>query len=367
MGPEVDAFEQEFVQFLGTKHAFAVSNATAALHLSLLALGIGAGDEVIQPAMNFVAAANMTVAVGATPVFGDIISLSEPTLDPNVIEQHLTSRTKAVIVMHYGGYLCRMAEIAEICNQHGLALIEDACHAIGAKYVDPKNRSPHGKMAGNLGDVGTFSFFGNKNLVTGEGGMVVTNRDDLADRIKLLRSHGMSTLTWDRHQGHASSYEVLLNGCNYRLDELHAALGRVQLAKLTSNNERRTKATEIYRERLKALTDWTIPFADYEGDSVSHLMVVVAPNEKVRTDTVRKLKGDGVQTSMHYPCVSDFKAFDRWRTDSINNSRRFALCALTLPLYPDLSSQQIDSICSLLGIKLNQLGPKISELTEKDI
>src|SRR5262249_13410538 len=149
--------------------------------------------------------------------------------------------------MHYGGNLCRMAELTELCQDRGLALIEDACHAVGARFYDAGRRPPHGAMAGSIGDISAFSFFSNKNIASGEGGMVVTNRDDLADRVRLLRSHGMSSLTWDRHNGHASSYDVVMNGYNYRFDDLHAALGRVQLAKLTRNNERRRRLLEAYR------------------------------------------------------------------------------------------------------------------------
>ncbi len=148
MGPEVQAFEREFAEFLGVKHALAVANATAALHLAYLALGLGPGDEVIQPALNFVAAANMTVAVGAAPVFADIVGLDEPTIDPQDIERKITPRTKAVVVMHYGGYLCRMSEISDLCRRRGLALIEDACHAVGARYLNPADSTLHNRMAG---------------------------------------------------------------------------------------------------------------------------------------------------------------------------------------------------------------------------
>ncbi len=211
-GPEVQAFEQEFATMQGAKHALAVSSATAGLHLALLALGVGPGDEVIQPALNFVAAANMTVAVGATPVFVDICSLDEPTLDPSEVERAVSPRTKAVVVMHYGGSLCRMTELTELCAALNIAIVEDACHAVGVAYHDARNLWPNGVMAGSIGDISAFSFFSNKNIASGEGGMVVTNREDLADRVRLLRSHGMTTLTWDRHKGHSGSYDVVKSG-----------------------------------------------------------------------------------------------------------------------------------------------------------
>ena len=348
MGPEVQAFEREFAEMQGVKHAFAVANATAGLHLAFLSLGLGPGDEVIQPALNFVATANMTVAVGATPVFADILRLSEPTIDPAHVERLITPRTKAVVVMHYGGNLCRMVDFVNLCEERGLVHIEDACHAIGAKYCDQNRRPPHGMMAGSIGDISAFSFFANKNLATGEGGMVVTNRDDLAERLRLLRSHGMTTLTWDRHNGHASSYEVIANGYNYRLDELHAALGRAQLAKLVRNNERRRRLLALYFQKLKPLTDWMLPGADNSGETSGHLMVAVAPTPEIRTIAGAKLREVGIQTSLHYPCISDFQAFTPWQTDAVKLSRDFSRRAMTLPMFPTMTEAMVERVCFTL-------------------
>ena len=199
MGPEVQAFEQEFAAMQEAKHALAVSSATAGLHLALLALGVGPGDEVIQPALNFVAAANMTVAVGATPIFADICGLDEPTIDPSEVERVISPRSKAVIVMHYGGNLCRMAELTELCAAHGIAVVEDACHAVGVAYHDDRNRWPNGIMAGSIGDISAFSFFSNKNIASGEGGMVVTNRS------RFGRTRTAAPITWHDHPHLGSS------------------------------------------------------------------------------------------------------------------------------------------------------------------
>ncbi len=348
MGPEVQTFEREFAGFLGVKHALAVANGTAALHLAYLALGLGPGDEVIQPAINFVAAANMTAAVGATPVFADILGLDEPTIDPREVERQITPRTKAVVAMHYGGCLCRMGDISALCRRHGLALVEDACHAVGARHLDPAEPTLHDRMAGALGDVASFSFFSNKNLATGEGGMVTTDRDDLAERLRLLRSHGMTTLTWERHKGHASSYEVVANGFNYRLDELHAALGRAQLAKLSHNNQRRRRLLALYAEHLKPLAGWIIPFADNGGDTSGHLMVAVAPTTEMRTRVAQKLRESRVQTSMHYPCICDFKAFARGQAAAADLSREFTSRAMTLPLFPTMTEAQVKEVCVII-------------------
>jgi dTDP-4-amino-4,6-dideoxygalactose transaminase len=346
MGPEVQSFEQEFATMQAADCTVAVSSATAALHLALLALGVGPGDEVIQPALNFVAAANMTSAVGAIPVFADICSLVEPTIDPIEAEKLITPRTKAIVVMHYGGNLCRMDELTELCSSHGIAVVEDACHAIGVSYRG--DRWPNGIMAGSIGDIGTFSFFANKNVAAGEGGMIVTNRADLAKRLRLLRSHGMTTLTWDRHKGHAGSYDVVMPGYNYRLDELHAALGRAQLRKLERNNQRRRNLLTLYRERLRPLNSWIMPFADAIERSSGHLMVIVAPDPETREKAVHALRAASVQSSLHYPCIADFSAYSAG-SGGLELTRQFTSRAITLPLYPTLQPGRINDIAEILG------------------
>jgi dTDP-4-amino-4,6-dideoxygalactose transaminase len=348
MGPEVHAFEQDFAAMQDAKHALAVSSATAGLHLALLALGVGSGDEVVQPALNFVAAANMTVAVGGTPVFADICSLDEPTIDPSEVERLISPRTKAVIVMHYGGSLCRMAALTEICVARGIAIVEDACHAVGVAYHDARNRWPNGVMAGSIGDISAFSFFSNKNIASGEGGMVVTNRADLAERVRLLRSHGMTSLTWDRHKGHAASYDVVNPGYNYRLDELHAALGRAQLKKLDRNNQRRRNLVGSYRQAVQSLAGWTMPLADAIEYSSGHLMVIVAPDPDIRERAVQALRQSGIQSSMHYPCVADFAGFAAAPDVDLKVTRQFTRRAITLPLYPTMDPQSINIIVDVL-------------------
>jgi len=348
MGPEVHAFEQEFAAMQEAKHALAVSSATAGLHLALLAVGVGPGDEVIQPALNFVAAANMTVAVGATPVFADICSLVEPTINPSEVERAISPRTKAVVVMHYGGSFCRMAELTEPCAAHGIAIVEDACHAVGVAYHDARNRWPNGVMAGSIGDISAFSFFSNKNIASGEGGMVATNRVDLAERVRLLRSHGMTTLTWDRHRGHAASYDVVNPGYNYRLDELHAALGRAQLGKLERNNQHRRDLLVSYRKAVQSLGGWTMPFADTIEYSSGHLMVIIAPDPEIREEAVQALRQSRIQSSMHYPCIADFSGFAGGSTESLELTRQFTNRAITLPLYPTLNPDRINDIVDVL-------------------
>lgn len=346
-GPEVDRFESEFAAFVGARHAIAVSSGTAALHLALMALGVGGGKAVVQPALNFVAAANVTRLVGATPRFVDIVGPDDPTLDPVAVIEAAEGAVGAVIVMHYGGYLCRIAEIVEICRERGIPVVEDACHAVGARYTDPRRGSLDGRMAGTLGDIGCFSFFSNKNLAVGEGGMVVTDDDGLAAAVRSLRSHGMTTLTWQRHRGHASSYDVIASGLNYRSDELRAALGRVQLQKLPGGNARRAALADRYRSELKDLSGWDVPFANYVGDSANHLMVALAPDQARRDRAAAVLREAGIQSSLHYPPIPSFAAF-RDFASSVPRTDSFSARAISLPLHAGLGDEQVAEVCALI-------------------
>ena len=254
MGPRVAEFEREFADFCGARTAIAVANGTAALHLTLLALGCGPQDEVLVPSLNFVAAANAIGHTGATPVFCDIEGPGRPERQPRRPRSRRSGpATRAVMVMHYGGHPCRMDAILDVAARHGLAVIEDAAHAPGAIW--------RGRACGTIGHAGCFSFFSNKNLPTGEGGMVVTDDDALAERIRLLRSHGMTTLTWDRHRGHAHGYEVVAQGFNYRLDEIRAAIGLVQLRRLDERNAARARIVARYRRALDGAGGLRMPFA----------------------------------------------------------------------------------------------------------
>lgn len=332
MGGVTQAFEQEFAAFVGAKHAFAVTNATAALHLACMAVGLGEGDEVIVPSLTFVATANAVRYTGANVVFADIESEDWLCICPRSIEEKINERTRAIVVMHYAGFACDMPEILRVAKKYHLAVIEDAAHAVGA--------SLDGKPLGTWGDVGCYSFFGNKNMTTAEGGVLVTDDDRLADKVRILRSHGMTTLTWDRHQGHASTYDVVDLGYNYRIDEIRAALGREQLKKLPAGNVRREVLVERYREELaERLPALGLPFSEKRGLSSQHIFPVLLP-EGVDRGTFREaLKADGIQTSFHYPPVHHFRIYRRegeelWMTE--NAARR----QVTLPLFPGMTDAQ---------------------------
>jgi dTDP-4-amino-4,6-dideoxygalactose transaminase len=349
MGAVTQEFEKEFSEYVGVKHAFAVSNATEALHLASKVLGIGAGDEVIVPALTFVATANAVLYTNADVRFAEIIGTDDFNISPASIEAQITPRTKAISVVHYAGYPCRMPEIMAIAKKHNLYVIEDAAHTPGS-FID-------GKQMGTWGDVGCYSFFSNKNMATGEGGMIVTNRDDLADQLKVLRSHGMTTLTWDRHRGHAFTYDVVALGHNYRIDEIRSALGRTQLAKLPKNNERRKVIVEHYREVLRRpnYEGITVPFQNTPGQSSYHIFPMLLPAEAKRQVFMEAMRELGVQTSIHYPPIHHFTYYrERYPGVSLPVTEDVAEREVTLPLYPTMTQEQIDYVMESVAKSLDK-------------
>jgi len=347
MGAMTQEFEAAFARFTGAPYAFAVSNATEALHLACLALGIGPGDEVIVPSLTFVATANAVLYANAGVRFADISGPGDLNISPEDIQRQITPRTRAIIVVHYGGYPCRMPEILDIAGRHGLAVIEDAAHAPGATL--------DGRSLGTWGDVGCFSFFSNKNLATGEGGMVVTGRADIAEKIKLLRSHGMTTLTWDRHRGHASTYDVVELGYNYRIDEIRSALGLVQLGKLPQGNARRRDLTGRYWRRLAgaAFRGIELPFVGARGESSNHILPVLLPEDASRQAFMDAMREAGIQTSIHYPPVHQFSYYrGRYPGLSLPVTERLGAREVTLPLYPTMSDEQVDMVLTAAAIAL---------------
>lgn len=340
MGAVTQDFEAQFAQTIHSPYTLAVSNATEALHLACLALGLGPGDEVIVPSLTFVATANAVLYTGAQVRFADIQSLPELTLSPASLESAIRPNTRAVIVMHYGGYPCRMEEILQIARQHKLAVIEDAAHAPDAWLA--------GRALGTWGDIGCFSFFSNKNLSTGEGGMLATGRPELAEKIRLLRSHGMTSLTWDRHQGHAYSYDVVELGYNYRIDEIRSALGLAQLQKLARNNQRRRAISEIYWQAFED-SGLELPFREYSrrGDvqSAAHLFPILLPPTTDRLAFIDRLRAAGIQTSIHYPPIHLFSYYrQRYPGVSLPITEEAARRAVTLPLYPTMTDEQVSLV-----------------------
>jgi dTDP-4-amino-4,6-dideoxygalactose transaminase len=349
MGPRVGELEDAFAAFTGAKHALTVSNGTAALHLALLALGCGPGDEVVVPSLNFVAAANTVVRVGATPVFCDVLGAHDLNLDPDDLAAAIGPRTKAVVLLHYAGYACDLPAALAIAEERGVSVIEDAAHAPGATL--------DGRALGTFGAVGCFSFFSNKNLPVGEGGMVVTQDDELAARLRSLRSHGMTTLTWQRHRGHASSYDVVDAGFNYRLDEVRAALAIVQLERLHDANAARRRLSARYRELLAPVPGVSVAFeaGDHEHSS-HHLAVAVLAPEVDRDETRMALQSARVQTSVHYPPIHRFTYYgELGRRRALPVTDDVSGRIVTLPLFPHMTDEQVELVSQSLADHLAAL------------
>lgn len=340
-GPKCQEFEEKFAEILGAPYAVSLANCTVALHLAMVILGIGPGDEVIVPSLTFVATANAVRYVGATPVFADIVSLEEPAIDPLDIRAKITPRTKAVIVMHYAGFPCRMDEIMQIANEHGLKVVEDACHGPLSEYK--------GKKLGTIGDIGCFSFFSNKNISTGEGGMLVTNDPAYDQLAKLLRSHGMTTMSYQRASGHATEYDVVRLGYNYRMDDIRAAIGLVQLDKLRNDLEIRARVRTWYLNNLAEFADLIIPFSNHSGFVSNYIFPIVLRNvNRDKRDYIRgELHKAGIQTSVHYPPLHLFSSFSEF---SIPLKRTEIACEslITLPMFARLNETEVGNICTEL-------------------
>jgi dTDP-4-amino-4,6-dideoxygalactose transaminase len=341
-GPETDALEREFERHFGMRHAVAVSSGTAALHLAFLALNLSHGDAVVTPALNFVAAANTILHAGAIPQFADVDSIESPMVSAETLERAVTPKTRGLCIMHYGGYPCDMDPIVDFARRRGLWLVEDAAHAPGASWK--------GIPCGRWGDIACFSFFGNKNLTCAEGGLVTTENDELAQKLRILRSHGMDSLTWDRFRGHSFSYDVTAPGFNFRMDDLRAALLRVQLRSLDRWNHLREERVQWYRRLLGHDSRWIIPFEDREGTSSYHLFTIVLAENVSRRDVMRFLQSRGIQTSIHYPPIHRFSYYrglplaqgDLKCTDDLGQR------ILTLPLFPNMTYEQVELVCASL-------------------
>lgn len=346
MGEEIKSFELAFGKFLGSSvHCKAVSSCTAALHMSLLALDVGPGDEVIIPSLTFVADANVVKLVGATPVLADAKSTSDWNMTAESIEKKITDKTKAVIVVHFAGYpIEEINSISKLCRKRNIGLIEDVAHAPGASVDE--------KMCGTFGDIGCFSFFSNKNLSIGEGGMVSTLNSELDEKLGYLRSHGMTSLTLDRHKGRAITYDVAQAGLNYRMDEMRAAIGLVQLEKLPLGNARRGELTKIYRSNLSD-SSISIPFANQSQNLLSayHILPVLLPEGSDRIAIIESLKQEGIQTSIHYPPFWNFSEYkDQFSKDDSPVTAEICVRQLTLPLFPTMNDSEVNKVTdSLLG------------------
>jgi dTDP-4-amino-4,6-dideoxygalactose transaminase len=334
MGSRVQAFEKAFATAHGMTEGVAVNSCTAGLHLALAVLGVGPGDEVLVPSLSFVATANAVVYCGATPVFVDIGSPEVPLMSVEDAATRCTERTKAVIVMHYAGYLVDADEWREFADKRGLFLIEDSAHAVGAA----RSRI--------FGDIAVFSFFGNKNMTTAEGGMILGANEKMMDEFRRGRGHGMTTSTVQRLNGQGT-YDVTMLGFNYRMTELSAALGLVQLEKLSGWNARRKTLSLQYRELLTG-SGIGVPFAT-QSLSTHHIFPVLLPESADRGLVIAALRQEGIQTSFHYPPIHLLSWYlDRNPGVRLPVTEMFASRELTLPLHPKMEDAQVEHVTRAL-------------------
>lgn len=344
MGERVRAFEKSFAEAHHVADAAAVSSCTAGLHLALAALGIGPGDEVLVPSLSFVATANCALYVGAIPVFVDIESIDEPLMSLKDAERKCTPRTRAAIVMHYAGTVGEQAAWRRFCEAHRLLLVEDAAHAAGAPG------------AGSFGDAAVFSFYGNKNMTTAEGGMVLASDGDVLERVKRLRGHGMTSATLQRLSERTPGYDVTMLGWNYRMDEFRAAIGLVQLGSLQDWNRHRASLHERYRAVIAArCPEVAVAFAHGRRSSAHHFLPVLLPTDVNRELVMGWMRDRGVQTTVHYPPIHQLSFYRQLAPGTaLPNTEEFARRELTLPLHQRMSEEDVETAVDALaaGIRL---------------
>lgn len=345
-GPKCEELENIFVNMFNVNYALSMSNCTDALHLACILCDIKAGDEVLCPSLTFAASVNCIKYVGAEPIFCDIIGPEDLNIDPLEIEKKITKKTKAIIVVHMAGFPAKMDEIMTIAKKHNLRVIEDACHGPLSEYK--------GKKLGTIGDVGCFSFFSNKNISTGEGGMLITNNLEFAKKAKLLRSHGMTTMSYQRASGHATTYDIVDLGFNFRMDDIRASLGVVQMNKLKSDLEQRIHIRSKYIDTLSKINGLIIPYKDNKEFVSNYIMPVVLKNSTVekRNYVRERLHEAGIQTSVHYPAVHQFSIYNQPKqnlpkTEYVTNNE------ITLPMFASLNDEDIEYIGKSLNSIIN--------------
>jgi dTDP-4-amino-4,6-dideoxygalactose transaminase len=337
-GPVLRNFEEAFAKFTGTKYAVGVSNATSALHLSLKSLGIGGGDEVIVPNMTFVATINAVILTGATPVIADVNE--DLNISSKSVINSITKKTKAILPVHFAGKMCDMNVLTKIARTDNLLIIEDCAHALGSTL--------HKQHAGSFGDAGCFSFYPTKNITTIEGGMVITNSKKVAERIRVLRNHGIAkSLSQRYNHGKPWDYDITEPGYNYRLDEVRSSLGLNQLKSLTQLNQRRRKAFQYYSDKLKPIIGIT-PLTQSDSGHACHLYIIRVKKEfgTSRDKLFKKLLMRGIRTSVHYKPLSKFSTYRKYvRVDNkLENSESAYNEILSLPFYPQISKREQDFV-----------------------
>lgn len=343
-GPILRKFEKKFAESVQSKYAIGVSNGTSALSLSLKCLNIGMGDEVIIPDMTFIATANAVIETNAVPILADIDN--SLNISPQSIIEKISKRTKAIIPVHFAGYPCNIHEIMKIAKKHGLKVIEDCAHSLGA-YVKQKH-------VGTFGDCGCFSFYPTKNITTIEGGMVISNSKKLSDKISSLRNHGLNKNLIQRDRNVKPwIYDVINPGYNYRLDEVRASLGLSQLKRLSRIASKRINAAKYYNKKLHEISGLSFPEYVNENSHVYHLYIIRIMKKFGFSRNVvhRKLYKKGIRTTVHYKPIHQFSYFKRFhlKNKDFPNTMSFYNELLTLPLFPTISKKQQDYVIKSLS------------------
>jgi len=341
-GPRVARFEEEFAAYKGVRHTAAVSSCTAAMHLSVLAAGVGPGDEVITSALTFCATVNAIIHAGATPVLADV-DFRTMNIDPADVERRITPRTKAILPVHFAGRPCAMDQLLAIARSNDLRIIEDCAHAIETEY--------HGRKAGTLGDFGCFSFYATKNVTTGEGGMIITRRHDDLVRIKMLALHGLSTDAWKRFSDEGyKHYLVVETGFKYNMMDLQAALGIHQLRRVERNWLRRREIWDTYNEAFASLPV-TLPAAPEADTRHAHHLYPILIDESIceisRDEFLELMTARGIGVGVHYLSIPEHPVYQRkfgWQPEDYPAAMRIGRQTVSLPLSAKVTDADIERV-----------------------
>lgn len=339
-GPKTIEFENKFKEYVGSKYAIAVSSGTAALHLSLMVLDVEAGDEIITTPMTFASTVNMIVLQGLKPVFVDI-DRDTLNIDPERIEERTGQRSKVILPVHFAGRPCNMDKILKIAEKYRLTVIEDAAHAIGARYKD--------SLIGTIGDLTAFSFHPNKNITTCEGGMITTNDDTYAEKLSLLRFHGLDKDAWKRYrQDGLPLYDINFLGYKYNLTDLQSSIGLHQLKKLEYFNRRRQELAEMYNDQFDDLKGIILPSTQYKDIKHAwHIYTIILDLDRLRINRQRfidELKAANIGTSIHYTAVhlfSYYKNMFGFQNGDFPNAEFVSDRVVTLPLFPQMTQRDV--------------------------
>jgi dTDP-4-amino-4,6-dideoxygalactose transaminase len=345
MGPRTEELERAFGEYAGARHCLAVSSCTAGLHLAALGAGLGPGDEAVVPSITFVASANSILYTGARPVFADVAGVDRPWLSAETAERALTDRTKAIVAVSYGGHPGEVGELRELADDRGLTLIEDAAHGAGSWLGD--------EHLGTIGRAGAISFSAGKNLGIGEGGVLLTDDDELADHVRLKRWHGVTRSIWERHRGGTESYGVAELGFNYRIDDPRAAIGRSRLRRLDDDNDRRGAIESRYRDAFAEIDGISPLAAPPESARVSHSMFAVVLDEGIDRDAFRdSLAQRGIQTSVHFSPVHRFELYADSGAE-LPVADAFAARTVSLPMFAEMEEAQQDEVIEAVRAALS--------------